>query len=180
MGLLVISLILFSDAIAISQAIEFERLVSAAASKRFFFGRMSKGKTDDNASSSRSITKVCKDSDKKTAATALLSRLSLGRRASGSQKEKERELKCRSLYHECKICAASEPSSSTSSSTTTCSALFSKQCSPRLEVRGGHTHSMLSNSRDQLIPHHTPLGLPLYAWKLIFQFLLTTINVLCW
>lgn len=180
MGLLVISLILLTDAIAISQAIEFERLFSAAASKRFFFGRMSKGNSDDQASLSRSITKVCKDSDKKTAASTLLSRLPLGRRASYNQKEKEREQKCRSLYHECKLCVASEPSSSTFSPTTTCSALFSKQCSPTLEVRGGHTHSILSNSRDHLIPHHTPLGLPLYAWKLIFQLLLTAINVLCW
>jgi hypothetical protein len=181
MGLLVIAMILLSDAITISQAIEFERLFRAAASKRFFFVQMSKGNSDDQvSSSSRSVTKACKDSDTKTIArTNLLSRLSLGRHASRRQKEKEQ--KCHSLYQECKRCAASDPSSSsTLTSTTTCSAIFSQNFTPSLEVRGGHTHSMLSNSQDHLIPHHTPLGLPLFAWKLIFQLILTAINVLCW
>ncbi len=72
---------------------------------------------------------------------------------------------------QCQSCAV-EPSSS-----PTCSAFFSRQYTT-LELRGGH--NVLSTSQDPLVAHHTPLGLPLFAWKLIFQLILTAINVLCW
>ncbi|GAX27805.1 solute carrier family 39 (zinc transporter), member 1/2/3 [Fistulifera solaris] len=47
--------------------------------------------------------------------------------------------------------------------------------------RGGHMHdhSHAHDAASALIAT-TPLGLPLNSWKVIFQALLTTMNVLCW
>ena len=50
-------------------------------------------------------------------------------------------------------------------------------------VRGGHAghaHSHASAAADVLASATTPYGLPLHAWKVIFQTLLTAMNVLCW
>ncbi|KAL7521736.1 hypothetical protein ACHAWX_006415 [Stephanocyclus meneghinianus] len=44
--------------------------------------------------------------------------------------------------------------------------------------RGGHVHA--SSSSESLAPHLLPLGIHLNIWKIIFQTLLTSINVLCW
>eukprot|EP00804_Cyclotella_cryptica_P012067 CCRYP_004509-RA/>CCRYP_004509-RA protein AED:0.35 eAED:0.35 QI:0/-1/0/1/-1/1/1/0/459 len=45
--------------------------------------------------------------------------------------------------------------------------------------RGGHVHTS-SSSSESVATHLLPLGIHLNIWKIIFQTLLTSINVLCW
>ena len=55
-----------------------------------------------------------------------------------------------------------------------------------LSVRGGHSHHHgtatqgVADSAAAAVSSVTPYGIPLNAWKVIFQAMLTTINVLCW
>eukprot|EP00522_Entomoneis_paludosa_P018300 CAMPEP_0172451932 /NCGR_PEP_ID=MMETSP1065-20121228/9747_1 /TAXON_ID=265537 /ORGANISM="Amphiprora paludosa, Strain CCMP125" /LENGTH=448 /DNA_ID=CAMNT_0013203903 /DNA_START=29 /DNA_END=1375 /DNA_ORIENTATION=- len=52
--------------------------------------------------------------------------------------------------------------------------------------RGGHSHSHASHGPEDVVSAAataagvTPYGIPLHMWKVIFQAILTTINVLCW
>jgi len=47
--------------------------------------------------------------------------------------------------------------------------------------RGGHgIHSHDSHPIDAIVSTVTPFNLPLNAWKVIFQFFLTALNVACW
>ena len=55
-----------------------------------------------------------------------------------------------------------------------------------LSVRGGHSHHHgtvaqgLADNAAAAVSSVTPYGIPLNAWKVIFQAMLTTINVVCW
>ena len=56
-----------------------------------------------------------------------------------------------------------------------------------LSVRGGHSHHHgpattqgIADSAAAAVAAVTPYGIPLNAWKVIFQAMLTTINVVCW
>ena len=55
-----------------------------------------------------------------------------------------------------------------------------------LSVRGGHSHHHspatqgLADTAAAAVSAVTPYGIPLNAWKVIFQAMLTTINVVCW
>lgn len=49
--------------------------------------------------------------------------------------------------------------------------------------RGGHIHTVVGSVAAEAAVNTaaiTPYGLPLNAWKIIFQAILTTINVVCW
>jgi zinc transporter 1/2/3 len=49
--------------------------------------------------------------------------------------------------------------------------------------RGGHIHTVVGSVATEAAANTaaiTPYGLPLNAWKIIFQAILTTINVVCW
>jgi solute carrier family 39 (zinc transporter), member 1/2/3 len=45
--------------------------------------------------------------------------------------------------------------------------------------RGGHSHAFADSAAD-LVAAKTPHGIPLHLWKVIFQAILTAINVACW
>jgi solute carrier family 39 (zinc transporter), member 1/2/3 len=55
-----------------------------------------------------------------------------------------------------------------------------------LSVRGGHSHHHspatqgVAETAAAAVAAVTPYGIPLNAWKVIFQAMLTTINVVCW
>ena len=55
---------------------------------------------------------------------------------------------------------------------------LAKQCSAL--PRGGHVHTHSSSAAAETVAAALPLGIHLNLWKIIFQTLLTTINVLCW
>jgi len=46
--------------------------------------------------------------------------------------------------------------------------------------RGGHIHVSADSAAAAAASAVTPYGLPLNVWKIIFQAILTTINVVCW
>ena len=46
--------------------------------------------------------------------------------------------------------------------------------------RGGHIHISADSAAAAAASAVTPYGLPLNVWKIIFQAILTTINVVCW
>jgi len=173
-GLLVMALVLLSDAIAISHAIELERFFNAASST--FFGRMRKDNdlNSKDAKETRYSTSTCTDPKKKPTISASMfshsrSQLHLFHRAKPTA-QKEKEQFCHMHQEQCKVCARTAPN--------------------LLELRGGHRGHSTSSSADQsqdhiiaeslCVAHHTPYDIPLYIWKIIFQFVLTAMNVLCW
>ena len=55
--------------------------------------------------------------------------------------------------------------------------VLQSQCGVSTIPRGGHIHKTASEAASSAL---LPLGLHLNLWKIIFQIILTTINVLCW
>lgn len=59
-------------------------------------------------------------------------------------------------------------------------AAASKSCGLSTIPRGGHSHVHSASAASDAASAVLPFGIHLNLWKIIFQTLLTTINVLCW